>query len=134
MSFKDAVQTVLTTKFATFGGRARRSEFWWFALFNLIASVVVGIIDLALDTQILGWILTLALLVPSLAVGARRLHDTNRSGWWQLLHLILFFGTVVLIVFWVQEGQAGSNQHGPSPKGGNEFGNVPPAAGWGQPQ
>lgn len=130
MSFKDAVITALTKKYAIFGGRARRSEFWWVQLAQFLAGIVVGIIDLALDTEILGVVLTLALFIPLLAVGARRLHDTGRSGWWQLLHLVLFFGTIVLIVFWTRPSEPGTNKYGPNPVGEPHFGD--PQPGWTQ--
>ncbi len=118
MSFQDAVRTVLTTKFATFTGRARRSEFWWFALLEVVVAVLAQAIDRAVFSgrPILYVLTALALLVPALAVGARRLHDTGRSGWWQLLALIPIVGAIVLIVWFVQDGHAAPNQHGVNPK------------------
>jgi uncharacterized membrane protein YhaH (DUF805 family) len=116
MSLPDAVRSVLT-QYANFSGRARRSEFWWFYLANFLASIVASIIDAAfVGGPLFQWILLLALLVPGLAVGARRLHDTGRSGWWQLIGLVPLVGIIVLIVFWAQEGHAAPNAHGPSPK------------------
>lgn len=135
MSFKDSVQTVLTQKYATFGGRARRSELWWFALFAFLVTLVAAIVDVVLNSYLVEAVVFLALLVPYLAVGARRLHDTGRSGWWQLIGFVPLVGTIVLIVFWVQEGQPGSNAYGANPKGEAPFANpTPSAAGWGQPQ
>ena len=118
MSFQDAVRTTLTTKYATFTGRARRSEYWFFALFNVIVSIISSAIDRAIpgDIQIVGTIVGLALLVPGLAVGARRLHDTGRSGWWQLIGLVPLVGVILLIVWFATDGHPGPNQHGPSPK------------------
>jgi uncharacterized membrane protein YhaH (DUF805 family) len=121
VSFQEAVTTVLTKKFADFSGRARKSEWWWWFLFYTILALIVGVIDLALGTKILGYILFLALLVPGLAAAARRLHDTGRSGWWLLLIIVLVIGWVVLLVFYLQDGDPGENQYGPSPK---------PAEGW----
>lgn len=115
MSFVDAVRSVLT-KYATFSGRARRSEYWFFALAYLIASVVANIIDQMIGTQLFVYILALALLLPSLAVGVRRLHDTGRSGWWILIGLVPIVGFIVLIVFYVQDSQPMTNAYGPSPK------------------
>lgn len=120
MSFADAVRTVLL-KYAAFTGRAGRSEFWYFTLFYVLVSVVTTIVDLVLDTGDVygGWVSTpvaLALLIPSLAVAARRLHDSGRSGWLQLISLIPIIGIIVLIVFWCQDSAAGENKHGPSPK------------------
>ncbi|AHM03122.1 Inner membrane protein YhaH [Roseibacterium elongatum DSM 19469] len=122
MDFQTAVRTVLG-KYAVFTGRAQRSEFWWFALFNFIASAVLQILDRALfgwmvngqDVGVLAPIYALAVLLPSLAVGARRLHDTDRSGWWLLLGLIPVLGALVLIWFFIQKGTAGTNQFGPDP-------------------
>ncbi|WP_275869004.1 DUF805 domain-containing protein [Knoellia sp. 3-2P3] len=119
MSFMTAVQTVLS-KYATFSGRARRSEYWWFVLFYLIVAVVATVIDSAAGLpQTAGYgpvtmLVTLALLLPSLAVTARRLHDTGRSGWWMLLSLIPIGGLVVLI-FALQDSK-GPNAWGQSPK------------------
>lgn len=115
MSFQDAVRSALT-QYATFSGRARRSEYWFFSLFSFIVLAVAYAIDGAIGLSgLLYLVAALALVLPGLAVGARRLHDTNRSGWWLLLGLIPF-GGIVLIVFCVQDTQAGSNQYGPSPK------------------
>lgn len=115
MGLPDAVRAVLT-QYAGFSGRARRSEYWWFALASFLASVVASIIDAAIGVSILEWILTLALLVPSLAVAVRRLHDTGRSGWWLLMGLIPLVGAIVLLVFFCQDSRPGTNQYGPSPK------------------
>lgn len=116
MSFMDAVKTCLS-KYVGFSGRARRSEFWWFFLFQVLVSVVAGIIDRLIGTSLIQNLAGLALLLPGLAVGARRLHDTGRSGWWWLIVLIPIVGIIVLIVFWVADSQAGQNAHGPNPKG-----------------
>jgi len=111
----DAVRSVLT-QYAVFTGRARRSEFWWFFLANFIAGIVATIIDAGIGYPVFQIVVTLGLLIPGLAVGARRLHDTGRSGWWQLLALVPLIGIIVLIVFWATEGDQAPNQHGPSPK------------------
>jgi uncharacterized membrane protein YhaH (DUF805 family) len=108
---------VLTKKYAQFAGRARRQEFWMFVLFNLIISFVLGFVGGMLGLEIIGSIYGLAVLVPALAVGARRLHDTGRSGWMQLIGFIPLIGAIVLIVFYAQDGKAGDNQYGPNPKG-----------------
>jgi uncharacterized membrane protein YhaH (DUF805 family) len=122
VSFQEAVGTVLRQKYATFHGRARRSEFWFFVLFSAIARTIADVIDAVIHTGnsttggLVSTLVELALLVPTLAVGARRLHDTGRSGWWWLIALIPFVGIIVLIVFWVQDSR-GDNQYGPNPKG-----------------
>jgi uncharacterized membrane protein YhaH (DUF805 family) len=114
MGFPDAVRSALS-QYAVFSGRARRAEYWWFVLFYVIAYVVAAVIDQALGAPVLTLIVALGLLVPSLAVSVRRLHDTDRSGWWLLLGLIPFGGIVVL-VFECLDGQPGPNRYGPSPK------------------
>ncbi len=109
-------------KYAVFDGRARRKEYWMFTLFNLIASFVLGFIDgmLGLTTSSglgpLGGLYTLAVLVPSIAVSIRRLHDTGRSGWWLLLVFVPLIGGLALLVFMVLDSQSGQNQFGPNPK------------------
>ncbi|MFD3262254.1 DUF805 domain-containing protein [Paenibacillus lentus] len=100
-----------------FEGRARRTEYWMFVLFNFIASFVLGFIGgfIGLDS-ILAYIYSLAVLLPSLAVGARRLHDTGRSGWMLLLALIPLVGAIILLVFLCQDSQPGDNKYGSNPK------------------
>ncbi len=104
-------------KYAVFSGRARRTEYWMFVLINLIVALVLGAIDGLLGSQgLLGGLYSLAVLIPSLAVAVRRLHDTNRSGWWILINLIPLIGWIIFIIFAVQDSQPGANQHGPNPK------------------
>jgi uncharacterized membrane protein YhaH (DUF805 family) len=104
-------------KYADFTGRARRSEYWMFVLFNLIISVALVAVETVVNgTNYVQSLYSLAVLVPSLAVGARRLHDTGRSGWWLLLGLIPCVGAIVLIIFMVQDSTPGPNQFGPNPK------------------
>ena len=117
MSFGDSIRAVLSN-YANFDGRAARPEFWWFALFYLLVQLAGGALDAALFPRTFGPIGTLAglaLLLPYLAVGARRLHDTDRSGWWLLLSLVPVIGAIVLIVFFVQRGTPGENRFGPPP-------------------
>jgi len=108
-------------KYAVFTGRARRKEFWMFFLFNLIIGVVLGgilgrIPGIGGLFRVISSLYSLGVLVPGLAVGVRRLHDTNRSGLLLLLGLIPLVGIIILIVFWVQEGTPKENQYGPNPK------------------
>ena len=109
-------------EYATFSGRARRTEFWMFTLVSTIISIVLGLVDglAGLSSSnglgVLGGIYSLAVLIPSLAVGVRRLHDTGRSGWWWFISLVPLVGIIVLIVFWASEGIHGPNEHGPNPK------------------
>lgn len=121
MGFAEAVRTCLQ-KYVGFSGRARRSEYWWFFLFNILVSIVASVLDSILGTMsedtnvgLIGSIAGLALLLPSLAVGIRRLHDTSRTGWWILIGLIPIVGWIILIVFYCQDSHA-ENQYGPSPK------------------
>lgn len=95
----------LKDHYADFNGRAKRTEFWMFVLVNWLVSLVVGIIGWALGISWLGSLYGLAVLVPMLAVGARRLHDTGRSGWWWLILLIPFIGFIWLVVLWCLESK-----------------------------
>ena len=108
------------SKYAQFEGRAHRTEFWLFILVSVSISIVLSIADSILGTRndyfgLLSGIYGLAVLIPSLAVGARRLHDTGRSGWWQLIGLIPIAGLIVLIVWWAKEGEPEPNTWGPNP-------------------
>jgi uncharacterized membrane protein YhaH (DUF805 family) len=114
MTFQDSIRTVLS-KYATFTGRAERPEYWWWVLGVLIAAGVASLLDgmiFGSDTAILGGLLSLAIIVPNIAVGVRRLHDTDRSGWWLLLTLIPVIGLLVLIWFMIQPGTPGANRFG----------------------
>lgn len=102
-------------KYADFTGRARRKEFWMYTLFYLIFYVLAAVIDVALGTMIFAGIYALVLLIPTIAISARRLHDTGRSGWWQLIGLIPLIGAIVLLIFYVQDS-LGENEYGPNPK------------------
>ena len=111
-------------KYAVFSGRSRRMEYWYFVLFNIIVSIVLGAIDALLGTLgsgmgvgLLSGIYGLAILIPSLAVTVRRLHDIDRSGWWILIGLVPLIGAIVLLVFALLDSTPGSNQYGPNPKG-----------------
>ena len=115
MTFGTAVSSVLT-QYTGFSGRARRSENWWFFLFSFLVSMVASVIDTALNSVLLGIIVTLGLILPSLAVGIRRLHDTGRSGWWLLIALVPLAGAIVLLVFYCQDSEPGPNRFGSSPK------------------
>ncbi len=110
-------------KYATFNGRARRKEYWFFALFNLIFTIVAAVVDNLLGTfspeagvGLLGTIYLLAVLIPALAVSVRRLHDTGRSGWWLLIMLVPLIGAIVLLVFMVLDSKPETNEYGVNPK------------------
>ncbi len=111
-------------KYADFTGRARRKEYWMFYLFYVLAFIALTIVDAVLGMYnadagigLLGGLFALASFVPSIAIAARRLHDTNRSGWWQLILLIPFIGPIVLLVFLVLRGDIGDNRFGNDPIG-----------------
>ena len=114
MNFTQAVSSAFS-KYAVFSGRARRSEYWYFFLFNLLVSIVMAIIDRAIGSSVPGLLVSLALLLPGLAVLVRRLHDTSRTGWWFFIVLVPIVGVIVLIVFACQDSHP-DNQHGQSPK------------------
>lgn len=122
MSFQEAVRNALMQNYANFNGRASRPEFWYFVLAIVIATVFASIIDdYALGEPVLESIVTLGTIIPFLAVGARRLHDTDRSGWWLLIHVIPLIGSIVLIVWWVFVGSPGPNHFGPPPEDALKF-------------
>jgi uncharacterized membrane protein YhaH (DUF805 family) len=121
MDFKQAVTTCLQ-KFADFSGRAGRSEFWWFALFTFVVSLVGSMIN-----QWLGALINLAFVLPSLAVGARRLHDQDKSGWLQLIWIVPLIGWAVMIYFLVQP-TGPANKYGTAPALPGDAAALPPAA------
>jgi uncharacterized membrane protein YhaH (DUF805 family) len=97
MTFQESIK-VCFKKYADFNGNASRPEYWWFFLFLFIVGAVLAVVSNTINT-----IFSLATLLPSLAAGARRLHETNRSGWWQLLWLVPIVGWIVIIIFLAQE-------------------------------
>ena len=117
MDFQTSIKTCFN-KYADFSGRALRSEFWWFVLFSLLGGIVTTIIDV----MILGYsiesygpvnlIFTVALILPGIAVTARRLHDINKSGWWQLIELTII-GILLILVWNITEGEKKKNIYGP---------------------
>ena len=128
--FKRYFLDTIKNRYAKFDGRATRSEYWYFILFYFIISFVAVLLDTVVINPMLGAtpeqaqkggflqiILALALLIPSIALGVRRLHDIGKSGWWILVGLIPIIGFIVLIYFYVQDSQAGSNIYGSNPKG-----------------
>jgi uncharacterized membrane protein YhaH (DUF805 family) len=116
----EAVQNVVSN-FATFTGRARRSEFWYWALAVFVVEIVLLILGalpaIGILFKIVYYLFLLAILVPSLAVGVRRLQDTGKPWVWILVGLIPFVGWIILIVFYVADSQPGENEFGPNPKG-----------------
>lgn len=111
---QQAVKTCFN-KYADFTGRAARPEFWWFFVFQLVVYVVTGWVHGLVEL-----LAVLALVVPALAVAARRMHDTGKSGWILLLGLIPVIGGLVLLFFAAQPGQPQDNTYGPVPSGGGQ--------------
>ena len=150
MNFQNAIKTCIKKKYANFSGRASKSEYWWFFLFCILAGVASQLLDVVVLGQSI-WvnygtiniIVNLILIIPILSAGARRLHDTNKSGWWQLLGLIglaisyyqkdmltkglitssyfilsfLVLGTYILLIVWLaSKGEKKKNRFGPPVK------------------
>lgn len=118
MDMSTAVKTVFS-KYVTFSGRASRPEFWWWVLFTIIVSIIAYAIDGFLgfhakmtSTGPLSGILSLALLLPGIAVTVRRLHDTGRSGWWYFIVLIPLIGALILLYWMIKPGDPGQNRFG----------------------
>jgi uncharacterized membrane protein YhaH (DUF805 family) len=104
-------------KYAVFNGRARRKEYWMFTLFNVVISIVLTAIDYAAGTApLINGLYSLAILLPCLGVTIRRLHDTDRSGWWILISLVPFVGAIVLLVFLASGPKSDQNKYGSNPK------------------
>lgn len=111
-------------KYATFDGRARRKEYWYFALGNTLAISALALVDGLIGTWdpekevgLLSGLYALAVLIPGIAVTVRRLHDTNRPGWWFFIGFIPLIGWLVILVFACLDSQPGANRYGPNPKG-----------------
>lgn len=117
MNFNDIiaiVKSVITKNYINFQGRATRAEFWWFFLFNFLISLILSLFGKAGTT--LQGIWSLAIMLPQLGLGVRRLHDINKSGWLMLLSLIPVVGWIILIIWWAKEGDTTENQYGPVPQ------------------
>jgi uncharacterized membrane protein YhaH (DUF805 family) len=121
MGFTEAISAGFRN-YVNFSGRAIRSEFWYWVLFAVLASIAAGLIDIALfgleGSSAIESLVGLALFLPGLAVSVRRLHDLDRSGWWVLLGLIPLVGVIILIIWNCQRGTIGPNRFGPDPLGG----------------
>lgn len=136
MGFGEAVRTCFN-KYVTFSGRARRSEYWWWILFIVIAQAVFGVIDRMLfDAQVvqvgdmmveaqpgpIGGLFSLVTFLPGLSVMVRRLHDTGHSGWWFWIILIPIVGWIILLYWMIKAGDAGDNAYGSDPLAGGGYG------------
>ena len=109
--------------YAVFEGRARRKEYWLFLLFNILILIVLSILDQILGTfdsetkkGFISSVYSLAVIIPSIAVSIRRLHDTDKTGWWLLLNFIPLFGSLVLLIFFISDSQRETNRFGVNPK------------------
>lgn len=117
MSFVDAIKSVFS-QYANFSGRARRSEYWYYVLCYAIISIVVNLLSQASSVfAIIGTVVGLALICPTVAVEIRRLHDIGKSGWYLLFNLIPLVGAIILIVWFCKDSEPGDNMYGPNPKG-----------------
>jgi uncharacterized membrane protein YhaH (DUF805 family) len=116
VSFGDAVRSGFD-HYTNFEGRASRSAFWWWVLFQIIVEFVAAILDYAIFSNlgVFYGLTALALLLPSFSVSIRRLHDTDRTGWWLLIYLIPVIGFIVLLVFFLTDSDRGPNRYGPGP-------------------
>ena len=110
-------------KYAVFSGRSRRKEYWYFYFFYILFVFVLGFIDIMIGTYdevveigLFSGVFVLFMLIPLLATSVRRLHDTDRSGWWLLIALIPIIGAIVILVFTLQDSKPGQNQYGSNPK------------------
>ena len=120
MSFTEAVRTCLKKKYYNFNDRAPRSEYWWFALFGWGVTIVLSILDNLIFNNASGYgmfstIWGIAILLPSIGVGVRRLHDLDKSGWWLLVSLIPIVGFIILVFWFVQQGTRAENRFGADP-------------------
>ena len=118
MTFTEAVKTCLVEKYATFSGRAPRSEYWYLTLFGYLLSLLIFFIGYTFNSPELmmgiSLVVCLIFFVPGLAVSIRRLHDTGRSGWWLLLAFIPFIGSIALLIIFCI-GSDDDNKYGPNP-------------------
>jgi len=107
--FLDPIQN----HYVDFQGRATRQEYWMFLLFSVLVGIAVGIVDGMLGTMFLVGLFQLAILLPSIAIGVRRLHDLNKSGWWLLLSFVPLIGGLILLVWFIGKSVDEGNQYGP---------------------
>ena len=123
MEFNEAYKTCLIKKYATFSGRAPRSEYWYFVLFLLLASILTTIMDAMLFPSVdivedlwtpINAIFSLLTVIPSISAAARRLHDVDRSGWWQLLYFTII-GSLLVLYWLIKKSDSGNNKHGTNP-------------------
>jgi uncharacterized membrane protein YhaH (DUF805 family) len=123
VGFGEAI-SLFFKNYANFQGRSSVGAYWWVILFSILAGIVLGVVETTFlgstgtSVGILSGLYSLATIIPSIAIGMRRLHDTDKSGWWLLLALIPLVGVIVLIVFWIGQGTRGDNKYGPDVEAG----------------
>jgi uncharacterized membrane protein YhaH (DUF805 family) len=114
MNVVNAFKRVVFENYANFNGRASRAEFWWYGLAAVMIGIGTTVIDVILGTTVINSLVNLALFIPGTAVATRRLHDTNRSGWWQLIALTII-GIIPLFIWYIQASDQTENKFGPVP-------------------
>ena len=117
MGFGQAISSGFSN-YVNFSDRASRSEYWYWTLFYFIGAIVTAAIDAAIGMSVTSGLFGLAMLLPSLAIAIRRLHDLDRTGWWVLLWFVVLIGWIILIIWFCTRGTAGPNRFGPDPLGG----------------
>ncbi len=120
MSIIEAVRICLKEKYFNFNDRAPRSEYWWFALFGFGMAILLSVLDSLIFKNASGYgifstIWGLAIILPSIGVGVRRLHDLDKSGWWLLISWIPIIGFIILVFWFIQQGTRGQNRFGADP-------------------
>jgi uncharacterized membrane protein YhaH (DUF805 family) len=114
MGFRDAVRSCFA-KYITVEGRALRSEYWFFVLFQILANVVANALDLMIGSHFVSILVELGLILPAIAVAVRRLHDIDKSGWWLLIGFVPLIGWIFVFIWMCTKGSLGSNRFGPDP-------------------
>jgi len=123
MNFGQAISSGFSN-YVNFSDRACRSKYWYWFLFVVLGQFVTAIVDSVIGFQLTTGIFSLVVLLPGIAVGVRRLHDLDRTGWWLLLAFVPLIGTIILIVWFCTRGTPGANRFGPDPLSG--FGQINP--------
>ena len=117
MSFSEAVKSGFD-HYTKFDGRAARPAFWWWFLFTILVAIGANIIDSIIGIPLLSIVISIGLILPNISVAIRRLHDTDRSGWWILIGFVPLIGFIVLLIFYLEKSNPGDNKYGPDPQGG----------------
>ena len=118
MGLSEAVESVLIKNYSNFSGRARRSEYWYWILFSMIVGFILSLASIFIGPigSIIQAIWGLGTIIPGIAIGVRRLHDIDKSGWWLFLSLAIIIGWIILLIWSIKEGTDGSNNYGDDPK------------------